>query len=90
MHDFGAGWLMTNLAPSPLMVSLVQAATSLPVLLLALPAGALADIVDRRRSLVVVQSFMALVALSLGLVVLADKLTAVGLLVANGARGPHQ
>src|SRR3569833_2625067 len=49
MHEVGAGWLMTSLAPTPLMVALVQAATTAPVFLLAVPAGALADIVDRRR-----------------------------------------
>jgi MFS family permease len=43
IHDLAAGWLMTTLSPSPLMVALVQAATTLPVFLLALPAGALAD-----------------------------------------------
>ena len=42
---------MTDLAPNPLMVSLVQAASQLPILMLAIPAGALADIVDRRRLL---------------------------------------
>src|SRR5690606_16938942 len=51
MHDVGAGWLMTSLSPSPLLVALVQAATTLPMFLLALPAGALADIVDRRKML---------------------------------------
>src|SRR2546422_10595221 len=49
MHDSAAAWLMTLLAPSPLMVSLGQAATTLPLFLLALPAGALADILGRRR-----------------------------------------
>ncbi len=49
IHDVGAGWLMTELSPSPLMVSLVQAATTLPLLLLSVPAGALADVIDRRR-----------------------------------------
>jgi MFS family permease/quinol monooxygenase YgiN len=51
MHDVGAGWLITSLSPSPLLVALVQAATTLPMFLLALPAGALADIVDRRKML---------------------------------------
>src|SRR5512138_3912804 len=51
MHDVGAGWLMTSLSPSPLLVALVQTATTLPMFLLALPAGALADIVDRRKML---------------------------------------
>lgn len=51
MHDVGAGWLMTSLSPDPLLVALVQAATTLPMFLLALPAGAMADIVDRRKML---------------------------------------
>ncbi|MFH5926955.1 MFS transporter [Roseomonas xinghualingensis] len=55
MHDVGAGWLMTSLSPSPLLVALVQAATTLPMFLLALPAGAMADIVDRRRMLLAAQ-----------------------------------
>lgn len=55
MHDVGAGWLMTSLSPSPLLVALVQAATTLPMFLLALPAGAMADIVDRRKMLLSAQ-----------------------------------
>jgi MFS family permease len=58
VQDVGAAWLMTSLAPSPLMVALVQAATTLPIFLLALPAGALADVVDRRRLLLVTQGWM--------------------------------
>jgi len=42
---------MTAIAPSPIFVALVQAASNLPLFLLALPAGALADVVDRRRLL---------------------------------------
>lgn len=87
MHDVGAGWLMTSLAPSPLMVSLVQAATTLPIFLFALPAGAIADIVDRRRLLIVVQVIMALLALVLTLLVLTERITAVGLLVITFALG---
>lgn len=56
MHDVGAGWLMTSLSSSPLYVALVQAAATLPMFLLALPAGAMADIVDRRRMLIYAQS----------------------------------
>ena len=48
MQNVGAGWLMTQLTMSPLMVSLVQAAATLPVFLVILPAGALADMMDRR------------------------------------------
>src|SRR5947207_14894083 len=58
LQNVGAGWLMTGLTPSPLMVALVQAATTLPVFLLALPAGALADVIDRRRLLLVAQGWM--------------------------------
>ena len=66
MHEVGAGWLMTSLAPSPFMVALVQGATTLPIFLLALPAGALADIVDRRKVLLAVTLFLTVVAAALG------------------------
>jgi len=81
MNDVGASWLMTSLAPSPLMVSLVQAATALPIFLLALPAGALADIVDRRKLLLVVSGVMAVAALLMGLTVLAGAMTPLLLLL---------
>jgi MFS family permease len=55
MQNAAAGWLMTSLSPAPLDVALVQAASTLPMFLFALPAGALADIVDRRRLLVAMQ-----------------------------------
>jgi MFS family permease len=61
MYTAAAGWLMTSLDPSPLMVSLVQVADSLPMLLLAAPAGALADIVDKRRLLIGVETGIAVV-----------------------------
>ena len=66
MHEVGASWLMTQLAPSPLMVSLIQTAEALPVFLLALAAGALADVVDRRRLLIFSQSWMLGAAAALG------------------------
>lgn len=62
IHEVGAGWLMVTLDPDPLMVSLVQAATALPIFLLALPGGALADIMDRRRYLIITQLWMLTVA----------------------------
>src|ERR1700745_3133755 len=67
MQNVGAGWLMTQLTMSPLMVGLVQAATTLPVFLVILPAGALADIVDRRRFLLITQGWMVAAAALLGL-----------------------
>ena len=53
MQNVGAAWLMTDLSASPLLVGLVQTATNLPVFVLAIPTGALADIMDRRRLLIV-------------------------------------
>ncbi len=76
MIDGGAGWLMTQLAPNPATVALVQAATTLPVFLFALPAGALADIVDRRTLLLVVNLAMAAAAVALTALVAADAMTA--------------
>ncbi len=87
MNDVGAGWLMTSLAPSPLMVALVQAATTLPIFLFALPAGALADIIDRRRILLVISTAMMLTAASMGLVVLAGAMTPLLLLLFTFALG---
>jgi MFS family permease len=55
MQNAASGWLMTSLSPAPLDVALVQAAATLPMFLFSLPAGALADIVNRRRLLIVVQ-----------------------------------
>ncbi len=65
IRDVGSGWLMTSLAPSPLMVALVQAASTLPVFVLALPAGALADLLDRRRLLIGAQIMLGIVSMTL-------------------------
>lgn len=72
MQNVGAGWLMTQLSASPLMVSLVQGAAAIPVFLVVLPAGALADMVDRRRLLLFTQSWMVVAALALGVLTLLD------------------
>src|SRR6476659_7341105 len=58
IQNAASAWIMTDLAPSPLMVSLVQAAAQLPALLLALPAGALADLMDRKRHLILTNVLM--------------------------------
>ena len=52
MFDTSSNWLMTSLNPDPMMVSAVQVATTLPMFLLTLPAGALTDIIDARRMLI--------------------------------------
>src|ERR1700757_2654669 len=62
MYSAAAGWLMTNLTGDPLMVSLVQVANSLPVLLFAFPAGALADVVDKRKFLIGAETSTALLS----------------------------
>lgn len=75
MRDVGAGWLMTTLTPSATAVALVQVATTLPIFLLSLPAGALADIVDRRRMLLLVTLGMAAVSALLALATHAGLMT---------------
>ncbi len=75
MQNVGAGWLMTQLSTSPLMVSLVQAAAAIPVFLVVLPAGALADMVDRRRLLLFTQSWMVVAAAALGVLTLMSAVT---------------
>ena len=67
MQNMGTGWLMASLTASPMMVGLVQAATTLPVFLVILPAGALADMVDRRRFLLWSQAWMVVAAAALGI-----------------------
>src|ERR1700716_4747185 len=75
MHEVGAGWLMTSLSSSPYMVALVEAADSLPVMLLALPAGAIADIVDRRRLLIGAQVYFLIVIGTLAALTALDMIT---------------
>src|SRR5260370_1802698 len=60
MEDVGEAWLMTSQTPSPLLVALLQTAESLPIFLLALPAGALAHVVDPRRFLLFSPVWMCL------------------------------
>lgn len=74
-QNVGASWMMTTLTDSTTMVALVQAATSLPMFILSLPGGALADVVDRRRVLLFTQSWMALSAAALGLLTWAGVAT---------------
>ncbi len=75
MQNVGAAWLMTTMTMSPLMVGLVQAAMSLPVFLVVLPAGVLADMVDRRHLLLVTQTWMTVIAAVLGVLTLLHVVT---------------
>ncbi|CRL62504.1 MFS transporter [Proteus penneri] len=72
MNDVGAGWLMTNLSPDPVMIAAIQAMTTLPVFLLALPAGAIADIFDKRKLLIFVNILMLCAATLLAILVYFD------------------
>jgi MFS family permease/quinol monooxygenase YgiN len=80
MQDVGESWLMTSLTTSPVLVALVETAGSLPVVLVALPAGALADVVDRRRLLLVMQSWMCVAAATMGVLALMGQMTPARLL----------
>jgi MFS family permease len=69
MQNAAAGWLMTGLDPDPFTVSLVQVATSLPMFLFALAGGALADIVDRRRLLIAIQTAVTALVAGFGVLI---------------------
>ena len=75
MHEVGEGWLMTSLTSSPLRVALLECADSLAMFLLAIPAGALADVFDRRRLAIVTQVWMLTVATSLGILTFTHRMT---------------
>ena len=77
MYSAASGWLMTTLTKDPLMVSLVQVASSLPVFIFAFPAGAWADVVDKRKFLILAETSIAVLS------------TAFALLVWRGLVGPH-
>src|SRR6187455_1278279 len=81
MNDVAAAWVMTSLTTSPTMVALVQTASSLPVFLLGLPSGALADILDRRRYFIATQFWVAANAAILFAVTASDAINATLLLL---------
>ncbi|HOC46136.1 MAG TPA: MFS transporter [Syntrophorhabdaceae bacterium] len=81
MHETASAWLMTSMTVSPFMVALLQTSMTLPFFLMALPAGALADIIDRRKILLTAQAIMLLAAVILGLFTLTGTVTPVIILV---------
>ncbi len=87
LQNTGAGWLMTTLAPNPVIVAAVQAATIMPVFLLAIPGGALADIVDRRIFLIGTQVWTICAATLLAVLTFLGLMTAQWLLVLTFAIG---
>jgi MFS family permease len=82
-----AAWLMGDLTPSPTLVALIQTASLLPLLLLGLPAGALADVFDRRLLLIGTQAWMLVCAGSLAALTLTDHVTPAILLALTFALG---
>src|ERR1700690_835195 len=90
MQTIGAQELMLTLTTSATLVALIQTAAGLPVVLLAVPAGAIGDLVDRRRLLIASQSFMLLAAALLAGLALAGSLTPLVLLALIFAVGVGQ
>src|SRR5438309_2346041 len=87
MQNVGVAWLMTTLTPAPVLVALIQTATSLPVFLVGLPAGRWADLVDRRRLLLVSQTWMLVAAAILSGLTFAGRTTPLTLLLLTFALG---
>jgi MFS family permease len=87
MQGVGAVWVMLELRQSPAVVALVQTAVALPVLLLGVPAGALADLTDRRRLLLATQSLMLAAAAALAVLTWAGSVTPAALLGLTFALG---
>ena len=75
MQTVGAQWLLIDAPGAEALVAMVQVAAMLPALILALPAGALADILDRRLMLIGVQVFQVFVAAALTVLTVADRMT---------------
>jgi len=70
MQTVGAAWLMVSLGAGPMKVALIQTASTLPFFVLAMPAGALGDIMDRRRLILVTEYWMLAAAIALAVVTL--------------------
>ena len=87
MSDVAAAWMMTSMTTTPLWVALVQTSATLPVFLLGLPSGALADILDRRRYFVATQFWIAGVATLLCVAVISGVLSPPLLLALTFANG---
>lgn len=87
MQTVGAQLFLTERSASATEVSLVQTATSLPVLLLALPSGVLADLLDRRRLLVAATATAALVGVALTVLTWTGRMTPAGLLALTALLG---
>lgn len=81
MQSVGAAWLMVSLNAGPMYVALTQTASALPYFVLALPAGALGDIVDRRKLILFTETWMAMVAVVLAAITIAGLMSPILLLI---------
>src|SRR5262249_27071362 len=93
MYSAASGWLMTSISPDPFTVSLVQVAATLPMFLLAVPAGAVADLIDLRKFLVGTELAIAVISGAFALVITLDIATPGNLLLftfLNGVVGAMQ
>ena len=81
MYSMASGWLMTSLDSNAFIVSMVQVANSLPMFLFAIPAGALADIVNQRRFLIVGESTITIISAAFAALVWLHLITPISLLL---------
>src|SRR5215468_3316412 len=81
MQSTGAAWLMVSLNAGSMWVALTQTASALPFFLLALPAGAIGDIVDRRRLILFTETWMVGVALILTVLTIGQLISPLTLLI---------
>ena len=87
MYDTGSAWLMTSLNPSPRLVSAVQVVTTLPFFLLTLPAGALTDVVDPRRLLIVAEAAVTVISIAFAVAISAGLVNPLSLLATSFLMG---
>src|ERR1700690_1038458 len=73
MQSVGAAWLMVSLNAGPMYVALTQTASALPFFILALPAGAIGDIVDRRKLILCTEIWMVIVALVIAVITIGGR-----------------
>ncbi|SMP57086.1 Predicted arabinose efflux permease, MFS family [Neorhodopirellula lusitana] len=87
IHEVGAGWLMTMLDASPEMVASVRTSMTLPIVFLAIPAGVLADRIDKRKLLMMTQGLLLAVTAALAVLTFTDHISAWGLLALTFVMG---
>lgn len=75
MQEVGGGWLMASLTSSPTLIGLFETALTFPIFILSLPAGAIADILDKRRILIATQTWMTIFAALMGVIILVGGMT---------------